>query len=86
MKPIHYLGLLLFATVFMSVSLVMTVVITRHAVQQALASLDGQRAEAQATFTDKDEAVIEFPAVVRGRRIQCTVYVNTKRKASSVFC
>ena len=57
-----------------------------YTAKTALDQAGTQRAEAQATFTEKDTAVIEFPALVRGRRINCTVYINTKRKASSVFC
>ena len=45
-----------------------------------------ERAEAQASFTDKDEVTVEFPALVRGRRVLCVVVANTKRKTQSIFC
>lgn len=86
MKLAHYLGLLFFALVVISVSLILAVTISRQTVQNLVASLDGQPAEAKVTITAPDEAVIEFPALVRGRRVKCTIYVNPKRKASSVSC
>lgn len=54
--------------------------------EQMQTKTDSTRAEAQATFTGNDEATIEFPAYVRGRMVHCVVVVNTKRRASAVFC
>ena len=57
-----------------------------RAARNALATIDGQRAEAQATFTDKNEVTVEFPALVRGRRVNCVVVANTQRKTQAIFC
>ena len=57
-----------------------------YAARHVLLAADGERAEAQATFTAPDEATVEFPALVRGRRINCMVWLSTKRKALSVMC
>ena len=45
-----------------------------------------ERAEAQASFTEPNQVVIEFPALVRGRRVHCAVFADTKRKVSSILC
>lgn len=55
-------------------------------VPQRLWTMSDFRAETQVTFSGKDEVTVEFPALVRGRRINCTVIVDTKRKVQSVFC
>lgn len=57
-----------------------------YTTRDALIRDASERAQAQTTFTDKHEATIEFPALVRGRRINCVVVVNTARKTQSIFC
>lgn len=45
---------------------------------------NAQRVEVKATFDAPDQAIVEFPAVVHGRIVRCTVYANTKRRVSAV--
>ncbi len=70
-------------------ALVATIVgIAALSARGTVAALDeqAQRVEVKATFDAPDQAIVEFPAVVRGRIVRCVVYANTKRRASAVMC
>jgi len=79
------LALFLLAVTTIAASAGMSVLISNEAIRR-IDVAGTQRAQAQATFTGKYEATIEFPAVVRGRSINCVVVVNTDRRTQAIFC
>ena len=60
--------------------------VAKGAIAAAFNTAAGERAEAQVTFSAKDEITVEYPSIVRGRAVRCTVVASAARRVSSVMC
>ena len=58
----------------------------RHVVEKILLRTDGETARAKVTFPRPNQIEVQVPSVVRGRRITCIIFADTKRRLSSVSC
>lgn len=58
----------------------------QYEARRALNEAAGEPARAKVTFPGANEVQVEVPSVVRGKRITCFIFIDTKRRISSVNC